>query len=160
MARSSLTLQVPLAVATYIFLILLPLNIYAAASTTVDEGNNDGHVVSMKEGLSTAGKDRSPATVGGSDVANGRSENSMGIEAVAIFALVTFLVRLAADIAQRVRNGRKKRSPGEAQHMNLNRLAHLALTLISDGTQLYEHRHASRGVTHLTFRKPGGGDLG
>lgn len=80
------------------------------------------------------------------DVAEGKQEaeardggykNSMGIEAIAIFSVVAFLVRIAADIAQRVRSGRKKRALDET-HSDLNRLAHEALNLISGGIDLYE----------------------
>ena len=37
---------------------------------------------------------------------DGGLKSSVALEALAIFGLVTFLVRIAVDVAQRVRNGR------------------------------------------------------
>lgn len=69
---------------------------------------------------------------------DGGYKNSMGIEAIAIFAVVSFIARIATDIAIRVRNGRRRRSTlEEAPQLDMNRLAYLALTMIKGSTQLY-----------------------
>lgn len=63
--------------------------------------------------------------------------NSMGLEAVALFAAVAFLLRVVADVALRVRNGRSLLST-RTYDFSLDRLSQVVLTLMSEASRLYD----------------------
>ncbi|KAK3876416.1 hypothetical protein Pcinc_018801 [Petrolisthes cinctipes] len=70
-------------------------------------------------------------------VDGGSNSNSMGLEALAIFTALTFLVRVLADIAIRVRNGRSLIS-GSYDGNHLNHLSQVVLTLMYGASLLYD----------------------
>lgn len=68
----------------------------------------------------------------------GGFKSSLGIEAVAIFAAVTFLVRVLLDVARRIRKGRSF----DGSLMNLNDLSYGILVMINGAAKLYDHTSA------------------
>lgn len=62
-------------------------------------------------------------------------KSSVGLEALAIFGLATFIIRIAVDIAQRVRNGRSV----ERRESLLGGLTHSVLSMLGAAARLYDH---------------------
>lgn len=71
------------------------------------------------------------------DESSVNNPNSMGLEALALFAAVSFLVRIVADVAVRVRNGRSLLST-RTYDFSLDRLSQVVLTLMSEASRLYD----------------------
>lgn len=121
---------------------LPPASITAAAS---DFGSARGHVpLQGPVFISRAARDFT-LTASDSKQAEDRDggyKNSLGIEAIAIFALITFIVRIIVDVAQRIQNGRSL----ESHVVDLNDLSHLVLTMINAATRLYGDASATRGA--------------
>ena len=69
---------------------------------------------------------------------DGGFKNSLGLEALAIFALVGFIARIVIDVAQRVQNGRSF----SGQQPFLTGLSHVVVPMIAAAARLYdEHNH-------------------
>lgn len=67
-------------------------------------------------------------------------KNSVGLEVLAIFGIASFVVRIAVDIAQRVRNGRSFKH----QQSLLGGLTRSVLSMINTAARLYDHRSDTR----------------
>lgn len=67
-------------------------------------------------------------------------KSSVGLETLAIFGIVSFIIRIAVDIAQRVRNGRSL----EREQSFLGGLTHSILPILSATARLYDHHSDTR----------------
>lgn len=65
---------------------------------------------------------------------DGGYKTSVGLETLAIFGIVSFIIRIAVDIAQRVRNGRSL----EQQQSSLGGLTLSILPMLSATARLYD----------------------
>lgn len=68
------------------------------------------------------------------DGRDGGLKNSLGLEALAIFGIVGFLVRIVVDVAQRIRNGRSF----SRQQPFLTDLSNSVLSMITAAARLYD----------------------
>ncbi|KAK3848892.1 hypothetical protein Pcinc_044336 [Petrolisthes cinctipes] len=73
---------------------------------------------------------------------DGDYKNSLGLEALAIFAALAFVIRVLVDVAIRIRNGRSLVvSNWDGYSVNLDRLSQVVVAMIDGASLLYNHNN-------------------